>query len=58
MNSEASRMKTIVPRSIPLGDSPVIRFDFGYLYHLLLSKSWLIILLIVLSLSAAIIYLI
>ena len=51
-------MKTIVPRSTPVGDSPVIRVDFGYLYHLLLSKAWLIILLIVLSLSAAIIYLI
>jgi len=41
-----------------VGDSPVIRLDFGYLYHLLLSKAWLIILLVVLSLSAAIIYLI
>jgi polysaccharide biosynthesis transport protein len=51
-------MKTIVPRSTPVGDSPVIRVDFAYLYHLLLSKAWLIILLIVLSLSAAIIYLI
>jgi polysaccharide biosynthesis transport protein len=51
-------MKTLVPRSAPVGDSPVIRLDFGYLYHLLLSKAWLIILLVVLSLSAAIIYLI
>ncbi len=51
-------MKTLVPRSTPVGDSPVIRLDFGYLYHLLLSKAWLIILLVVLSLSAAIIYLI
>src|SRR5258706_5158272 len=51
-------MKTLVPRSTPVGDSPVIRLDFGYLYDLLLSKAWLIILLVVLSLSAAIIYLI
>jgi polysaccharide biosynthesis transport protein len=55
---EASPVKTIVPRSTPVDASPVIRFDWGYLYHLLLSKAWLIILLIVLSLSAAIIYLI
>jgi polysaccharide biosynthesis transport protein len=51
-------MKTIVPRSTPMGDSPALKFDFGYLYHLLLSKAWLIILLIVLSLSAAIVYLV
>ena len=40
------------------GSSPLLRFDFGYLFRLLLSKAWFIILVVVLALSAAIAYLI
>jgi polysaccharide biosynthesis transport protein len=43
---------------VPLNDASAVRVDFAQLYHLLLTKSWLIILFVVLSLSAAIIYLI
>src|SRR5260370_8819387 len=44
--------------STPLNDAPALPLDFAYLYHLLLSKCWLIILVTVLSLVAAIAYLI
>jgi polysaccharide biosynthesis transport protein len=50
-------MKTKLP-STSNSDNPLLRFDFGYLYHLLLSKWWLIILVVVLIVSAAIAYLI
>jgi polysaccharide biosynthesis transport protein len=50
-------VKTKLP-STPASDNPSLRFDFGYLYHLLLSKWWLIILVVVLIVSAAIAYLI
>ncbi len=50
-------MKTKLP-STPVSDNPSLRFDFGYLYHLLLSKWWLIFLVVVLCGSAAIAYLI
>ena len=50
-------MKTKLP-STPVSDNPLLRFDFGYLYHLLLSKWWLVILVVVLIVSAAIAYLI
>ena len=39
-------------------DNPMLRFDFGYLFRLLLSKWWLIFLLVVLAVSGAIAYLI
>jgi capsular exopolysaccharide synthesis family protein len=48
-------MKT---RSLSLSEPPGLTLDFAYLYHLLLRKSWLIILCIVLSLLAAIAYVI
>jgi polysaccharide biosynthesis transport protein len=38
-------------------DGPTLIFDFGHFYHLLLSKAWVIILVIILSLMAAIGYL-
>ena len=50
-------MKTKLP-STPVSDNPSLRFDFGYLYHLLLSKWWLISLVVVLCVSGAIAYLI
>jgi succinoglycan biosynthesis transport protein ExoP len=50
-------VKTKLP-STPVNDNPVLRFDFGYLSRLLLSKWWLIGLIVVLCLSAAIAYLI
>lgn len=40
------------------GDSPMLRFDFGYLFRLMLSRAWLIILVVLFTLSAAIVYLI
>ncbi|HEX3445218.1 MAG TPA: Wzz/FepE/Etk N-terminal domain-containing protein, partial [Chthoniobacterales bacterium] len=40
------------------GGSPLLRFDFGYLFRLMLSKAWFIILVVLLALSAAITYLI
>jgi polysaccharide biosynthesis transport protein len=50
---------------IPVGDSaahsggsPLLRFDLGYLFRLMLSKAWFIILVVLLALSAAIAYLI
>src|SRR5580704_12541198 len=39
-------------------DNPMLRFDFGYLFRLLLSKWWLIFLLVVLAVCGAIAYLI
>ncbi len=36
----------------------MLKFDFGYLFRLLLSRAWVIILVILLTLSAAIVYLI
>ena len=38
-------------------DSPTLTFDFAHFYHLLLSKAWVIILFVILSLFAAIAYL-
>ena len=38
-------------------DSPTLTFDFAHFYHLLLSKAWVIILFVILSLSAAVAYL-
>jgi polysaccharide biosynthesis transport protein len=38
-------------------DADALRFDFVHLYHLLLSKAWMIILFVVISLAAAIGYL-
>ena len=38
-------------------DSPTLTFDFAHLYHLLLSKAWVIILFVMLSLLAAVGYL-
>jgi polysaccharide biosynthesis transport protein len=43
--------------STRVSDPPGLTFDFAYLCHLLLSKAWVIILFIVLSLAAAIAYL-
>jgi polysaccharide biosynthesis transport protein len=40
------------------GDSPMLRFDFAYLFRLILSKWWLITLVVLITLSAAIAYLI
>jgi hypothetical protein len=40
-----------------LSDPPGLTLDFAHLYHLLLRKSWLILLCIVLSLLAAVAYL-
>ncbi|MBV8176713.1 MAG: GumC family protein, partial [Verrucomicrobia bacterium] len=40
-----------------MSDATALNFDFGHLYHLLLSKAWVIILFVVLSLGAAIGYL-
>jgi polysaccharide biosynthesis transport protein len=42
----------------PGTDSPTLTFDFGHFYHLLLSKAWVIILVMILILFAAIAYLI
>jgi succinoglycan biosynthesis transport protein ExoP len=39
------------------GGSSILRFDFGYLSRLLLSKAWFIVLVVVVALSAAIAYL-
>ena len=39
-------------------DSPSLTFDFAHFYHLLLSKAWVIVLVIILSLTAAVAYLI
>ncbi len=39
-------------------DSPSSTFDFAHFYHLLLSKAWVIVLVIILSLTAAVAYLI
>ena len=50
-------LKSDLP-SRPTADNPMLRFDFGYLFRLLLSKWWLIFLIVVLALSAAIAYLI
>jgi succinoglycan biosynthesis transport protein ExoP len=44
-------------QSTSLNGAPELTFDFAHLYHLLLSKAWVIILFIALSLSAAIAYL-
>ena len=38
-------------------DSPSLTFDFAHFYHLLLSKAWVIVLVIILSLTAAVAYL-
>jgi succinoglycan biosynthesis transport protein ExoP len=46
------------PPSTLVSDNGVLRFDFGYLCRLLLRKSWLIILILVFCLAAAIAYLI
>ena len=40
----------------PVSDASGLTFDFGHLYHLLLSKAWVIILFVILSLGAAIGY--
>jgi polysaccharide biosynthesis transport protein len=40
-----------------LNDASGLTFDFGHLYHLLLSKAWVIILFVILCLGAAIAYL-
>jgi uncharacterized protein involved in exopolysaccharide biosynthesis len=45
-------------RSATLSDRPGLSFDFAYLYHFLLRKSRIIMSYIVLSVSAAIAYLI
>src|ERR1700716_3731911 len=42
--------------STPLSDASRLTFDFSHLYHLLLSKAWVIILLVIFSLGAAIAY--
>jgi succinoglycan biosynthesis transport protein ExoP len=39
-------------------DSPTLTFDFAHLYHLMLSKAWVIILMVVLTLCAAGAYLV
>jgi capsular exopolysaccharide synthesis family protein len=39
-----------------LGDAPASAFDFAYLYHLVLSKAWVIILFVILGACAAIAY--
>jgi succinoglycan biosynthesis transport protein ExoP len=57
MKFEGTRVKKET-RSSTLGGTPGLTFDFAYLYHLLLRKSWMIIVFVVLSLSAATIYLI
>jgi polysaccharide biosynthesis transport protein len=44
--------------SPPLNDAPALTFDYAHLFHLLLSKSWIIILFVILSLLAAVAYLI
>src|SRR6266446_470671 len=44
--------------SSPLNDAPGLTFDFAYLYHQLLSKCWLVILVVFLTVGAAIAYLI
>ena len=44
--------------STPMIDSSALTFDFAHFYHLLLSKAWVIILFVILSLCAAIAYLI
>jgi succinoglycan biosynthesis transport protein ExoP len=51
-------VKTTKLPSTPVSDNPMLRFDFGYLYHLLLAKSWLIMLIVVLCVAGAIAYLI
>jgi succinoglycan biosynthesis transport protein ExoP len=43
--------------STPLSDASGLTFDFGHLYHLVLSKAWVIILFVILSVGAAIAYL-
>jgi polysaccharide biosynthesis transport protein len=40
------------------GGSPLLRFDVGYVFRLLLSKAWFIILVVILALAGAIAYLI
>jgi polysaccharide biosynthesis transport protein len=45
-------------QSASVSDNAMPRFDFGYIYHLLLRKAWLIILVTVLCLSAAVAYVI
>ena len=42
--------------STPVSDASGPTFDFGHFYHLLLSKAWVIILFVILSLGAAIAY--
>jgi capsular exopolysaccharide synthesis family protein len=42
--------------SVTVSDNPAPRFDFGYIYRLLLGKIWLIILVAILCISAAIAY--
>jgi len=42
--------------STPSSEASGLTFDFAHLYHLLLSKAWVIILLVILSLGAAIGY--
>lgn len=44
--------------SPPLRDAPALTFDYTHLLHLLLSKCWIIILFVILSLAAAAAYLI
>jgi len=44
--------------STQMTDSPGLTFDFAHLYHLLLSKAWVVILFVILSLDVAIAYLI
>jgi polysaccharide biosynthesis transport protein len=44
--------------STHMTDSPSLTFDFAHFYHLLLSKAWVIVLVIILSLTAAVAYLI
>ncbi|HYZ73745.1 MAG TPA: Wzz/FepE/Etk N-terminal domain-containing protein, partial [Chthoniobacterales bacterium] len=39
------------------GGSPLLRFDFGYVFRLLLSRAWFIILVVLLALAGAISYL-
>ena len=43
--------------STQVNDSPTATFDFAHFYHLLLSKSWMIILSVILTLLAAVGYL-
>ena len=53
---EPIRVNTKAVSSTPLSDASASAFDFAYFYHLVLSKAWVIILFIILSVCAAITY--